>query len=434
MVLCGCNDRSPKGSATCVNCGSRGTSGRWMIQYAEAGRTAIGPVVERGDRFLVAGSVTDAAETTRGWLAELTSQGDIAWQRQYGVDGSRVGINAVRVNPDGALLVVGTIAAGSESTLWVALLSQDGNLQWSVGLYDPDRLLAGSLVFGAEIDSTTIWATDWRAGSPGRASLIIKVTGDGQLSTAQMLNGGGIYNGLAKSTGETVLVGSSSSALWLAALDADTSLLWSTCVNGESAVVGTSVAETSDGDLVVTGVATTDIVLAKFGGDGDLLWNMAYGPLYRNAAIPRVVSLENGEHVIVVSRDVDDIRIATTVFGTASDGELLWQRDLSGAMESDNMYMGRVVATSDGDLLVAGANQQPSGSNDNSLVARISADDGSGGGCDRDWPDLLPQQTTDATVTPCPITMQPFDLTVVDPGILVTTSAVECECVCASGP
>ncbi|HET8984528.1 MAG TPA: hypothetical protein VFN03_02100 [Trueperaceae bacterium] len=184
--------------------GSIGENARAVVQAAD------GTYLVAGDSSLVNG-ITGAAASV--WALRLDEQGNVLWQRAFGLlSGGRV-VGAV-AQDDGFLLA---------TTLGAVKLDLGGNVRWA-------RRLQGTL----EIHSVT-----------------------------QRHEGGVVMAGYFGSTPQA----------WLVALDAAGGVVWSRTYGPTSF---NSVRQTIDGGYVAAGVApanANDVLVVKVAGDGGVQWS-----------------------------------------------------------------------------------------------------------------------------------------------------------------
>jgi len=160
-------------------------------------------------------------------------------------------------------------------------------------------------------------------------------------------------------TGSTGSFGVGGTDLLLCKFDSSGNHLWSKTLGGTSSDYGRSVIQTPDGGFVVTGYTSSfgagnnDLLLCRFDASGNHLWSLTAGGTMN----------EFGEDVVQTS-DGGFVTIGTTGFGVDSwdlllckfdsSGNLLWSRTLGESLDEKGKS---VVQTSDSGLVIAGLAQ-----------------------------------------------------------------------------
>ncbi len=97
----------------------------WVTTLGSAGETRADSVVMLPSGSVVAGSATLASGRTAPWLARLTSEGELLWQRDFTLTGEAL---ALRALPDGGVVTAGRL----EGAPFVAVLDEQGEVSWGL--------------------------------------------------------------------------------------------------------------------------------------------------------------------------------------------------------------------------------------------------------------------------------------------------------------
>ena len=97
--------------------------------------------------YIVAGSTTALGPRKKAWVLRLDADGNVIWQKAYGIDGLDAGVGSIRETPDGGFVMAGGMYSleGGVSTAWVLKLDTSGEIVWQRG-YGIDGPLSTGLV------------------------------------------------------------------------------------------------------------------------------------------------------------------------------------------------------------------------------------------------------------------------------------------------
>jgi len=225
-------------------------------------------------------------------LAKFDGSGNHLWTRTLGGSDYDYGYSVAEVS-DGGLVVTGytysygagycdlllTKFDGSGNHLWIKTLGGTGG-DWGNSVVEVSD---GGLVVAGQTNSY---------GEDGWSLLLAKFDGSGNHLWTRTLGGTAYDEGFSvveASDGGLVVTGGTSSYgagvydLLLAKFDGSGNHLWTRTLGGGSSDGGYSVVEVSDGGLVVTGYTYSygagvyDLLLAKFDGSGNHLWTRSLG-------------------------------------------------------------------------------------------------------------------------------------------------------------
>lgn len=195
--------------------------------------------IECRDRgiIVVRGAVTFGQYAADTWILKIDGNGDILWQETLGGDGNDAACGVVETTDGGLILSGSTNSFGDgDYDFWAVKLDHGGELLWQ-------KTVGGS---GDDIAYTM---------TPSR-------------------DHGFVIAGMTESFGD-------SRDMWAVKLDSSGNVLWQKAIGGESYDFAMSVAESSDGGIVLTGIAgapdpfsgINDEWIIKLAGNGQF-----YGP------------------------------------------------------------------------------------------------------------------------------------------------------------
>jgi len=218
-------------------------------------------------------------------LAKLDGSGNTVWTRTLGGSNEDVGKSVVEVSDGGFVVIANTESYGAGNTdLLLAKFDGSGNLLWARTLGRPDDDEGGRCVAEVTDGGLVVTARTQSYGGSDYDLLLAKFDGSGNHLWTKTLGGTSndyeyslaeVSDGGLVVTGETHSYGTTSGALSLAKFDGSGSHLWTRTLGGSGQERGHSVVEASDGGLIVTGWARsygagdTDLLLAKFDGSGN---------------------------------------------------------------------------------------------------------------------------------------------------------------------
>jgi uncharacterized delta-60 repeat protein len=248
------------------------------------------------------------------FLGKFNSSGDLTWAKTVGGADWDEG-NSVAQTPDGGYVVTGrtrSFGAG-DYDLFLCKFNSSGDLTWT----------------------KTVGGANWDEGK----------------SVAPTPDGGYIV------TGRTRSFGAGGDDLFLAKFNSSGDLTWVKTVGGRVWDWGNSVALTSDGEFIVTGMTRSfgggddDLFLAKFNSSGDLNWAKTLEGADWDEGNSVAQTFDGGYIVTGMTRSfgVGDYDLFLGKFD--SSGDLTWAKTLGGADKDEG---NSVAQTFDGGYIVTG--------------------------------------------------------------------------------
>jgi uncharacterized delta-60 repeat protein len=362
-------------------------------------------------------------------IARFTPTGDLIWAHSYGGSGYDF-FTSVAVASNGDIITTGYTFStdgdfpvrgdGFHRDALIARFTSTGDLIWAQALGGDDEDYFQSVTVAGDGDSIAVgytYSTDGdfpiSHGGSNPDAVIARFTTTGDIVWAQTY-GGDSYdsfesvavadNGDIIATGVTMSIDgdfpgtNESSDAVIARLTSTGDIVWAHALGGSSEDLFVSVAVADNGDIIATGVTlsidgdfpgthaedTVDAVIARFTGDGDLLWTQVYGgnddDFFQSVALA-----SNGDIVIAgytYSTDGDfpgthgEYNRDAVVARFTATGERVWIHVYGG---SGADYFSSVVIADNGDIIATGFTEStdgdfPGGGDENrdALIARLT--------------------------------------------------------------
>ncbi len=214
-------------------------------------------------------------------LAKFTSVGSLSWMKTLGgASNTEIG-QSVQETQDGGYIITGyTISYGAGSTdLLLAKFTSTGTLSWTKTLGGPGAE-EGRFVLETKDNGFIVVGYTNGFGAGNYDLLLAKYTSTGVLSWAKTVGGANNdYGASVQQTldgefiviGHTTSYGAGNSDILLAKLGSTGNLLWAKTLGGISNEYGRAIQQTEDGGFVITGNIDSDIILAKLDKKGRIL-------------------------------------------------------------------------------------------------------------------------------------------------------------------
>jgi len=358
--------------------GSNGDYGRSVVEVSDGG-------------FVVAGYTSSYGAGSNDLLiTKFDCFGNHLWARTLGAANDDIAVSVTEVS-DGGVVVAGytysygagytdlllTKFDGSGNHLWTRTV---GGANYEVGnsvteVYDEVLVVAGYTQSYGAGSSDLLLTTFDGSGNHLWTRTVGGTNYDIGTSVIKVSDGGVVVCGYTGS------YGAGFSDLLFTKFDGFGNHLWTRTVGGTAYDYGFSVAEVSDGGLIVAGYTEsygagyTDLLLTKFDGSGNHLWTRTVGGTNFDIGYS-VVEVSDGGVVVAgytQSYGAGNCDLLLTKFD--GSGNHLWTRTVGG---TDHDYGLSMVEVSDGGLVVAGYTQSYSAGNYDLLLTKF---DGSGNTC-----------------------------------------------------
>jgi hypothetical protein len=332
--------------------------GNSVRQTSDGGFIVVGTT---GYEYCVAGNV---------YLIRTDVHGDTNWTRTFGGSGCDLG-ECVQQTLDGGYVICGTttsfgagnsdmyairIDAGGD-TLWTRTFGGSG---WDEAHYVRQTSDGGYIFVG---NSTSFGGCDWDA-------YLVKTDYRGEVEWSQVYAFYSNYwefgyNVLELSEGGYIVLGkaavySDSYDILLIRTDDHGDTLWTKIYDREGDESAFSIAPTSDGGFIITGMEWTlegYLYLIKTDADFDTLWTRAFNGGYHSWGYCGQQVSDSGYIAVGWASGPSEDQDVYVVRMDA-DGDSLWTRRIG----SDHRDEGRcVLQTSDGNYIIAGSCEDSSG-------------------------------------------------------------------------
>ena len=347
-----------------------------------------GTIVQTSDGGFVVGGRTQSFGEGN-WdnlLTKFNSFGDHLWTRVLDYGDNEGGIS-VKETSDG-----GFVTFGWSESFWadrehlIAKFDGSGNLLWNRTIRGGDPWYAyggpaieasdgGLVVFGCTNSFTDVFDLLLSKFDPAGAHLWTKI-----LVGSSTERPGGLTetsDGGIVATGSTESFGAGDYDLLLAKFGSTGVLLWTRTLGGGGVDWGESVTEASDDGLVVTGYTESfgaggrDLLLAKFDSSGNLLWSRTLGGSADDTGRFVIQAYDGGFAVTGLTESFGAGGRDLLLAKFDSSGNLLWSRTLGGS--ADDAGRSLVEAYNKGLVLVGSTASFGAGNQDLLLASFDSA-------------------------------------------------------------
>ncbi|GAB6135207.1 PEGA domain-containing protein [Thermococcus prieurii] len=314
------------------------TNGYWVKTYGP-GEITDTKILQDGDIIAVGYAYTTTGKKDV-LVAKLSSNGRIIWANTYGGNEDDRA-NAVAVTPTGNIIVVGWTKSfgNNEGSAWILKLDSNGNIIWQKTYNDGDTCYFDTV--GVSPEGDIIVAGSVYIPTPGRwEAWILKLDENGNIIWKKTYSGGSgeITTIKVTSSGNILAVGTFHGDIWVAQLDSSGNIdsqrvLRPKLSKDEEAEIGiNSVAQTSNGDIILAGWIWTFIVapgsyspynpdgiIIKLSRDKNIIWSHVYGGNRRDFF--KSVQVVKGDIIAAGSSNN-----AEWVVKLGPDGTPIWQR------------------------------------------------------------------------------------------------------------
>jgi hypothetical protein len=301
-----------------------------------------------GGHMLIGSTCSYGAGYSDYWLVKVDAHGTLIWNKTYGGPYTDMGCSILST-PDGNYLLFGfsaiTNATGMEECTdgWIIKVDTDGNVLWDkkYGLpADADYSLGGRptsdggyLVAGATYPNTSTTELAW----------LFKIDADGNMQWSKTYGDTGkdCFWGMTPAsdggftlTGQTYVGGSDE--LWLLKIDTDGNLLWNKTYGGAYSELGFCIINAPDGGYVVSGTTASfgsgknDMWFLKTDANGEMQWNQTFGGAEDDYGYVSTHLADGGYAVVGSTMSFGAGSADFWLIRTNSNGGMLWNQTLGG--------------------------------------------------------------------------------------------------------
>jgi uncharacterized delta-60 repeat protein len=362
-----------------------GFSENTFIKSSAKGLTGNSLALKPDGSIVVAGNSNALFVGNDAILAEFSTNGALSWAKKFKRKNDKA--YSVAVRSDGSILLTGStdsFETGNYDVLLAAFLS-NGTLSWARTLGGANYEQGNSLALRSNGGFVLTGFT--HSSAAGNDVLLAEFTSNGTLSWARTLGGANDEeakslalrpNGSIVLTGNTRISGVGNADVLLAEFTPNGTLSWVRTFGGASGDDASSLAIRSDGGIVLTGYTTSfgagnsDILLAQFSANGALSWARAIGGAFNDVGSSLALTVD-GNIVLLgatVSSQEDEGDVLLAQF--SPNGALSWAKAIGGASgDSGNS----LALSPDGSIAITGvANSFGTASSEELLLAKLNAD------------------------------------------------------------
>lgn len=304
---------------------------KWVRTYGGDDRDVARDVaVEKNGDIVVVGETSSFGMGYADfWVLKLDKDGNIIWQKAYGMDGPDVA-DAVAIAENGDIIVGGTSSSfgiGDED-FWILRLDPQGEVKWqkAYGGYENDELCSIALTSNGEI----IAAGTTESFGEGKSDFwVLKLDGNGNVIWQKAYGGvtddvcGGMAlmpNGDIVLAGKTVTYGDWADDARVFLLDEKGNLKWHKLYGGSYNDGAYGVATTPTGDIAVVGYyqasgekgAGAKFWLFMLNGRGNYIWNKIFSSIKGHPASAVTYTPEGDVVAVGYTGDVWGIRVPSS--------------------------------------------------------------------------------------------------------------------------
>lgn len=317
----------------------------WEKRYGEEESEEANDIIETADGgYMILGNSDnyDAISGLRDmWLIKTDAEGEVIWDKRYGIKESINSGNAIIATPSGGYLIVGN----------------------SISLEDE----AHSYVYAVNIDASgeVLWEKNF-GGPSNEEAKDVAVTAEGFAIV-----------------GNTESYGEGRWDIWLLRIDNEGNEIANHTYGGKDNEMGNAVITTSDGGMLIGGYSysfaagSLDAWIVKIDKDGKEQWNKSFGGLSTDEAFS-LLEVADGSFIMAGYTEVYEPNsnyenISTeghNVFLVKTDasGKKMWERSIGG---DNNQKAFALVEAPDGGLVLVGSTDE--GSSVDALVMKLNS-------------------------------------------------------------
>jgi len=337
----------------------------WEKTYDGGGYDRAESIVHSGDgQFIVGGRTSSfGAGGLDAYVLKIDGDGNRIWEKAYGGSGDDVA-NWIVQSGDGGFVMAGwTTSFGvGHRDAYLLKIDGNGNLIWAnaYGGQSGD----GALGIVETGDGAFIAAGITTSFGAGNASAyLLRVNGDGNLVWDKTYGGSGddVANRIIRSgdggfivTGWTDSFGAGDPDAYVLKIDGDGNRIWEKAYGGSDDDEAIGVVQSGDGGFIVAGLTVPefdDVYLLKIDADGNKVWEKAYGGGDADRAYHIVPSEDDGFIVVGVTCSFGAGYMDVYLLKIDGDGNKIWETTYGGR-EDDEPW--EIINTEDGEFIVIG--------------------------------------------------------------------------------
>ena len=218
-----------------------------------------------GDYLFVGSTDSYGAGGLDGWLTKIDSHGNEIWNKTYGTENNDH-LWEVHETQDNGYIMVG-YSKGDSSDAWIVKTDHDGNMEWEKKYGPANQGLSitqttdGGYIFLTEVKDTVFggYLNPWMVkidqnGNKEWDKLFITPKGENNFAVHHNIKSLGddyyILTGVTNAVTPVYSVGD----MWISKIDGNGNILWEKIIGGSGYDTTYTVAPTSDGGFIVSGM------------------------------------------------------------------------------------------------------------------------------------------------------------------------------------
>ena len=305
--------------------GSLDDRGTTIVQTQEGGYVLIG-YSQSADQ-----DVTQNAGSYDFWVAKLTENGEVTWQKSFGYIGSDKGI-AILQTQDGGFFLTGSLD--------VTASGGAGNSRMYSGGAENSKMHSGGDYWGIKLTSNG--DTQWTKYFGGNLN-------DSPKDAIETQDGGFLIIGASDSIDVDISGNIETYDYWVVKINAEGTLIWEQSYGGTQIDEAHSIVAAADGNYIIIGDTRSDDVnvsenngaadiwLIKINPNGDLIWEKSFGGSSFDGGRSITKTSDNGFIIAGSSRSENGILTNNNgqndalVIRLDQNCNILWQKTIGGS-------------------------------------------------------------------------------------------------------
>ena len=343
----------------------------WAREYEGDGNVVIDDLRILPDGDIIAAGSTDSsgAGGYDALVMKLTPNGILIWAKTYGSSGNDTG-RSIALTPDGDIIVVGTtdsFGAGGYD-VWVLKLDPDGNVIWQKTYGGLENDVASSVVVTPRGDIIIGGST--RSFGEGGAVWVLKLNPDGNVIWQKTYGGISLDETEAVTlapdgdilvAGLTLNPNTGIDAL-VVRLNENGSVVWQKAYGGNKTDIANSIAVAPNGNIFVVGWTDSfgagdyDVWVLKLSPNSSIIWQKTYGG--NDWDVGSDIALTSNGSILIAggTRSFGFLRFNGWIMKLNPNSEVEWQRAY-GSKDVILSIADAITVDSYGNVFVAGASE-----------------------------------------------------------------------------
>ncbi|OGF63622.1 MAG: hypothetical protein A2Y62_00920 [Candidatus Fischerbacteria bacterium RBG_13_37_8] len=291
------------------------TFGNIIWQKSFGGKDYDG--AERIQRTLDGGYVVTGITLSYGagssdfWVTKLDKSGSIIWQNTYGGDDNDEQTSVVITKDNGIVISgVSSYSFGIGTDAWIIKLNKNGNISWQkiYGMPDsdgPHEIIAtsdGGLIMAGYTSREVVVGTAWIVkldinGNIQWEKSYERGRGESARSIVETNDGGYLVGGMTGGNKR------GAADIWILKLDVSGNIIWQRAYGGSDDDIIDSIVDTPDNGYIILadtksfGAGAWDILLFKIDDSGNVVWQRTFGDVFRDSA-SQISKAHDGGYII----------------------------------------------------------------------------------------------------------------------------------------